>query len=493
METKNTIYSCFNEQLELFPEQVAVFDEKRSLTRKQLDQMANTIATQFSDSINVVGIVMDHSVEMIASIFAVLKVGAAYVPLEPDFPKERIHFMMMDCGVDCIITHRKYTDRLEGFSLLFVEQGMEINEAALAMQVQIKPESLAYILYTSGSTGVPKGVAVENQNVCHYVQAFRNEFHPTQQDIMLQHSVCSFDIFVEEVFATLISGAVLAIPSAETKGEISKVMEFINRHGVTIVSGFPYLLLEMDGMDSIPQSIRLLISGGDVLRASYVSNLLDKVDVYNTYGPSETTVCASYFKCNEVTPLPDGTFPIGKAVLGSSIEIMDEHMQPVKPGDIGEICISGGGVSRGYVGNRKRENKVFVMQKDDQHIYRSGDLGYMLPNGNIVFLRRKDTQVMILGKRVEPDEVESVLCNCPEVKQGIVSPYMDEQGLSYMVAYVVPQSSVSAVSDLKRRMANHLPSYMIPEFFVKLSDMPLTPNGKVDKKALPVVMKAGNL
>ena len=177
---------------------------------------------------------------------------------------------------------------------------------------------------------------------------------------MLQYSVCSFDIFVEEVFTTLLSGAALAIPSAKTKENIHTLMDFVEKNNVTEISGFPYLLLEMNHLPSIPECIRLLISGGDVLRASYVTNLLDKAEIYNTYGPSETTVCASYFRCNDTIPLQDETYPVGKPVLGTQIEILNEHMVPVKPGEIGEICILGDGVSAGYTGSRKRENEALL-------------------------------------------------------------------------------------------------------------------------------------
>ena len=330
------------------------------------------------------------------------------------------------------------------------------------------PDDLAYILYTSGSTGKPKGVAVRNRNVCHYVRAFQNEFHPGEADIMLQYSVCSFDIFVEEVFTTLLSGAVLAIPSSETKKNIHTLMEFVDKNNITEISGFPYLLLEMNHLPQIPKSLRLLISGGDVLRASYITNLTDNVEIYNTYGPSETTVCASYYRCNDVTPLADGTYPVGKPVLGTEIEILDEHLTPVKLGEIGEICILGDGVSAGYIGNREKENEAFVTWQDGSTLYRSGDLGYLLPDGNIAFLHRKDTQVMILGKRVEPVEVESVLCKCSEIEKAIVRPYTDEQNLSYMVAYIVLKHPEANLSTLKKEMARFLPNYMIPEFFIIL-------------------------
>lgn len=486
-----TIYAKFREQVRSGADKRAVFDEERSLTRSELDSLANTIASKLPEGAKRVGVVMEHGVEMIAAIFAVLKTGAAYIPAEPDFPVERIKFMMRDCRADCIITQKKFEEQLDGFQLLFIEKGLAIDNSL--PDVANVGQDLAYILYTSGTTGKPKGVSVTNENVLHYVRAFQNEFHPNDKDIMLQYSVCSFDIFVEEVFTTILSGATLAIPSAETKGNMNDLMSFVEENRVTEISGFPYLLAEMNTHEKLPQSLRLLISGGDVLRAAYITNLIDKVDIYNTYGPSETTVCASYFRCNGTKPLADGTYPIGKAVSGTEIRILDENLQPVAVGEKGEICILGGGVSNGYVGEREAENRAFVTLAGGERLYKSGDMGYLLPDGNIAFLHRKDMQIMILGKRVEPEEVENVLCRFPEIKHASVKPYTDEQGLSYMVAYLVPKTKPLSVESLRKQMANYLTPFMIPEFFVCLNTLPLTPNGKVDVEALPVVLKAGSL
>ena len=485
----NVIYELFHEKVGQVPDALAVFDEERHLSRAELDALINTIAAKIPESSHRVGIIMEHSVEMIAAMFAVLKTGKAYVPVEPFFPQERIDFMMKDAGVDIIVTNSAYKNKTDGYPTVFADPGMIADN--LTVDSSAQPDDIAYILYTSGSTGRPKGVAVRNRNVCHYVRAFQNEFQPNEKDTMLQYSVCSFDIFVEEVFTTLLSGAALAIPSAETKKDIHRLMDFVDKHNVTEISGFPYLLLEMNHLPEIPKSLRLLISGGDVLRASYITNLMDKVEVYNTYGPSETTVCASYYRCNDTEPLSDGTYPVGKPVLGTQIRILDENMQPVKQGETGEICIMGGGVSAGYVGDRKKENEAFVTCADGSVIYRSGDLGYLLPDGNIAFLHRKDSQIMILGKRVEIGEVENILCKCPEIEKAAVRPYMDEQNLHYMVAYIVLKQPKAHLSTLKKEMSRFLPNYMIPEFFVRMTDIPLNANGKVDTSALPVIMKEG--
>ena len=483
----NTIIEEFMAQVNENIEALAVFDNDRKLSRRELLQLADTIALRIPEGCKRVGIIMNHSVEMIASIFAALRVGAAYIPVEPFFPTERIRYMMEEAEVRVIITNSGYADRFSGFTNIIVDKGFAIEETA-AVGAEYDEKDLAYILYTSGTTGKPKGVSVTNANVCHYVRAFRNEFHPAFGDIMLQHSVCSFDIFVEEVFTTLLSGAALAIPSDEERADAKKLIDFIRRNNVTMLSGFPYLLQEINDLPEIPKSLRLLISGGDVIRASYVTNLLGKVEVYNTYGPSETTVCASYCRCTDENILEDGTFPVGKPVLGVEIKVMDDEGREVTYGEVGEICIFGGGVSNGYIGNRNEENKAFVNTADGR-MYRSGDLGYYLPDGNIAFLHRKDTQIMIRGKRVEVSEVENVLTKSELIRQAYVAPKVDDNNLSYMVAYVVPEKEDVRLEDITDYMKDYLTDFMIPEYFVELKSLPLNANGKVDKAALPNVLR----
>lgn len=472
-----TIYNIFAQWVALQPDAVTVVEDGRSVTYRELDTMANAIMSKFySKQYPAVGVVMSHSIEMIAAMLAVLKSGAAYVPAEPSLPKERIDYMMQTAGADFIIT--------DDFCRNLPE--------AQPLADRSMPDGVAYILYTSGTSGRPKGVVVENHSVVNYADAFENEFHVAPGDVMLQYSICSFDIFVEEVFTTLLNGATIAIPSKEIhEGRLSDLMDFCERHGETEISGFPYLLADMNRYHCYPSKLRLLISGGDVIRAAYITWLKDRdFVIYNTYGPSETTVCATYFRLNNAEPLDDGTYPIGKAIKGVGVKIVDNNMQEVPDGKTGEICIFGEGVSRGYLGNPP-EQVNFVTCSDGTKMYRSGDLGYRLPDGNIAFLHRKDRQVMILGKRVEPEEVENVLNESPCVERGVVRAFTDEQGLAYLTAYFVPSHKNCQISRIKGFLQSRLADFMVPEFFVKMDEIPLTVRGKVNNRVLPVVMKEG--
>ncbi|MCM1354971.1 MAG: amino acid adenylation domain-containing protein [Staphylococcus sp.] len=472
-----TIYSKFKEIAAKSPDAPAIIEDDRRLTYAELDRLADSIMAKFYDlKPQYVGIVMHHGAEQIAAMLAVLKSGAAYVPAEPTLPQERIDYMMETAGVDLIITDN-YCRHTQ----------VPVGE----MPDRSRPDGVAYVLYTSGTTGKPKGVVVENHSVVNYAHAFESEFHTGPGDIMLQYSVCSFDIFVEEVFTTLLNGAAICIPSASIhNGSLGGLMKFIGRHGVTIIDGFPYLIAEINKLPELPSSVKLIISGGDVIRGSYITNLRDRgIKIYNTYGPSETTVCSNYYRVDNAEPLADGTFPIGKAVSGVQVKILDKNLREVPRGVTGEICIFGEGVSRGYLGNPP-EQKNFVTMDDGTRLYRSGDLGYEMADGNIAFLHRRDDQVMILGKRVEPEEVENVLNTCPGVERGIVRAFIDENGLHYLVAYLVAGDNCT-LHKIRGYLASKLTDFMIPEFFVKVNHIPLTRRGKVDIDALPVVMKEG--
>lgn len=470
---KRTIYSRFHQWASVHPDSIAVAEDGRSATYRELDMMADAIMSKFyTKRYSAVGIVMRHSIEMIAAMLAVVKSGAAYVPAEPLLPRKRIDYMMHAAGAEFIITDACCRNL----------------PAPQPLADRSVPDGVAYILYTSGTSGRPKGVVVENHSVVNYAEAFEHEFHIGPGDVMLQYSICSFDIFVEEVFSALLNGATLAIPSKEIhEGSLSALMDFCGRHGVTVISGFPYLLADMNRYHCYPGKLRLLISGGDVIRASYITWLKEQnFVIYNTYGPSETTVCATYFRIDNAEPLDDGTYPVGKAVRGVDVKILDDELTEVPDGETGEICISGEGVAQGYLGNPP-EQINFATCGDGTRMYRSGDLGYRLPDGGIAFLRRKDRQVMILGRRVEPEEVENVLNESPCVERGVVRAYTDEEGLAYLTAYFVPSHKNCQVSRIKKFLRSRLADFMVPEFFVRMDEIPLTVRGKVNDRALPVV------
>ena len=475
---KDTIYGVFHKQVTRQPDAIAVFQDNLNVTFEQLDKTADAILSKFAGkNYKYIGIVMKHGYLQIAAMLAVLKSGAAYIPAEPSLPADRIKYMMRNAGVKLVIDDDFCKD-------LPVADGDYSDKS--------KPDGVAYVLYTSGTTGKPKGVVIENHSVVNYAEAFEEEMKIGPGDVMLQYSICSFDIFVEEVFATLLNGAALAIPSEEVhNGPLEGLMDFCRRHNVTILDGFPYLVADLNHKSQLmPPTVDLIISGGDVVRENYISNLRNgKVRIYNTYGPSETCVCSNYYRIDNNPALPDGTYPIGKPVKGVDVRILNERMEEVSDGEVGELCIFGEGVGRGYLGNPP-EQINYVTLADGKRFYRSGDLGYKLPDGNMVFLHRKDDQVMILGRRVEPEEVENILNEYKDIDRGVVRAFKDEAGLHYLVAYIVPEVGFS-LATLKAWLKSKLADFMVPEFFVALHKIPLTERGKVDIEQFPVVLKEG--
>lgn len=484
-----SIYEAFHAVADRQPDAPACCDADASLTYTELDQLATGICAHFSPETRRVGVVMDHSVLQIASILAALRAGAAYVPIEPDFPKRRMRYMLRAAEVDVVLTEESYAERFTRHPMLLPAASWAKDMAEAPPPAKADPSAPAYILFTSGSTGRPKGIVADNGNVLHYARAFEHEFHIGPGDVMLQQSVCTFDIFVEEVFGTLLNGAELAVAPTCSRNRVDCLTSFIQDKGVTIISGFPYLMLELNRLSTLPEKLRLLISGGDILRLSNVGRLLESgVDVYNTYGPSETTVCATYHRCQPDSAEPDGVFPIGTPVLGAEVAVEAEDGSPAKVGELGEICIFGDGVTRGYLPGT--DSDAFEAYPDRKG-FRTGDLGYVRDDGSIVFVRRKDTQFMIGGKRVETGEVENVLCALEGIAAAHVLAFEDERQHPYLTAYIVTDEWDVPVSRIREQLAEYLPPFMIPEFFLRMPHVPLTRNGKPDFDAFPVVMKEG--
>ena len=522
------------------PNATAVIDGNDVASYAELNDRANDMAARVRDAVEgnprFIGIVLDHGTDMIAAILGVLKTGAAFVPAEPSFPIERIKAMFDACPVDAVLTQGEYASLFPGRTLVLVDENppcqtarsanertadderaaasdhtasanrtaasdrtaddertADVGSAAASERAAVSdrtPQDLAYVLFTSGTTGKPKGVCIEHRNLCSYMDSFHNEFHLEPNDRLLQCSACTFDIFIEEVFGALLAGATLVVAPPGMTNKPRDLARLIAQHGVSVVDGFPYLLGALNELPSRPRCVRLYISGGDVLHAFQASELVHEAMVYNTYGPSETTCCATYYRCDTGHPSADGTYPIGKPVLRDHVTLEGVDGKPVAIGQPGEVVISGGGVGRGYL-QPCPEQRNFTVDSHGQRVYHSGDIAVLLPDGNLTFLHRKDSQVMIGGKRVEAKEVENVLLDDEEVQQAAVVPHEDEAGFSYLTAYIAPQHDQLDLTALKKRLSRKLAPFMIPEFFVRMDHIPLNTHGKPDTDALPVVLKAG--
>ncbi|MCP5052639.1 MAG: amino acid adenylation domain-containing protein, partial [bacterium] len=470
-----SIHLLFEEQVERTPDSIAVMTSHASITYNHLNRLADQSAQGLIERGvkpgGIVGIMMEQSIQMIICILGVLKLGGAYLPIDQDYPKERIDFMLKDSGAGILLrkhsTEYQYSSRYQDHLPTFPPSN---------------PSNLAYIIYTSGTTGKPKGVMVEHRNAVAYIHAFYHEFDITYRDVFLQQASFSFDVFVEEVYPILLKGGKLAIAQKDIILDMQVFHGFLVKQGVTVISCSPLLLNQVDKFPDTG-SIRIFINGGDVLKPDYVRNLLNQGRVYNTYGPTETTVCATYYHYRDSGD-EQGDPPIGKPIANYSVYIRDQFRQLTPIGIPGELCIAGPGVSRGYMNRPELTNEKFEIRTSQFTLYKTGDLARWSADGNIQFLGRIDQQVKIRGYRIEPGEIENRLVQHEEVKEAIVTVRQSDDGDKYLCAYFVSNVEIPS-RDLRKHLEAELPDYMIPSHFVRLDTIPLTPNGKINRRALP--------
>ncbi|MCK5057808.1 MAG: amino acid adenylation domain-containing protein [Candidatus Aminicenantes bacterium] len=500
------IHELFAEQVDRTPDCVALIsrgsrDEASlitcSFTYRELNGAANRLAGMLIEKgvspDSIVAILVEPSLEMMIGIWSVLKAGGAYLPIDPGSPPGRVRFMLSDSGEKILLTDRRSFEAAgiagswQG-EILFLEEIDSREGVRPAMASLDHPPlcssagDLAYVIYTSGTTGFPKGVLVEHRNVVAYLFAFDHEFAFAEKDTVLQQSTFAFDVFVEEVFPVLLRGGKVAITSRAEVLNIDMLSGFIVKHKVNVVDCTPLLLLELDRIGNLG-CVETVISGGDVLKGEYIEHFLQSGTVYNTYGPTETTVCASYYRC---TPPLGKNVPIGKPIANYKIFILDRDGLPQPTGIGGELCISGAGVTRGYLNQPELTSERFLPNPflPGQRIYRTGDLARWLPDGNIEFLGRIDDQVKVRGYRIELGEIESCLLRHPDIDEAVVIEKREESGDKYLVGYFSASIPLK-IADLRDYLGEKLPGYMVPWFYVQVAKLPVTRSGKIDRRALP--------
>jgi amino acid adenylation domain-containing protein len=531
-----TIHELFEAQAARTPDPTAVIGMAAAVTYRELNEKCNRLARKLREKgvkpWTIVALMLEPSLEMVIGMLAVLKSGGAYLPIDPGYPAKRQQYMLRDSCASLLLVHRHWVEQEQnkevlrdftvetGHRLIIIdEDSLYPGESSNPGMVN-RPGDPAYINYTSGTTGNPRGVVVSHGNVTAYLDSFFNEFVIGPGDTVLQQASYSFDVIVEELYPVLLRGGKLAIPGDEEMADIDLLVEFMVDRDVTFITCSPIMLSELNKR-LLPYKDRLhihtFISGGDVLRKGYIDNLLEIGNVYNTYGPTETTVCATYYRCAAVKGIP-ASIPIGKPILNSRVYIVEARSGLVPIGAAGELCISGEGVSMGYLNqpeltkekfripNKKQNtfNEKFLrgsrgqfLQKEPpgrrrQKLYKTGDLARWLPDGNIEFLGRLDRQVKVRGYRVELEEIEKRLVQHALVGEAVVVVRENERGGKYLCAYIVPGSQEDVdVSLLREALAVNLPDYMIPPYIMTLERIPLTAHGKADRRALPAPAAEG--
>ena len=486
-----TIHELFNERVEAAPDGVAVSFGDQRVSYADLNGRANQIAhhliAQGVGKDVLVGICLERSVDMVASILAVFKAGGAYVPLDPDYPAERIAYMLGDSQAQVIITTSKIAERLPEHNAkllpLDTSEGVISREPRSNPDERAEPQQLAYVIYTSGSTGNPKGVMLRHQGVCNLMRAQQRVFHLNDSDRMLQFASISFDASIFELVMGLGVGAEMVLATKEDLTPGEPLLNLLRDRRVTAVTLPPSALMQMQPRD-LPD-LRVITVAGEACPQELVDRWSSETcKFFNLYGPTETTVWATYEECQ-----PGRTPTIGKAIPNAEVYILNEADQPVPVGVAGELCLGGAGLALGYLNRPELTAEKFIEHpcKPGTRIYRTGDLVRFNREGDLEFLGRIDHQVKVRGFRIELGEIENALADHAKVREAVVLAKGDNLSDRQLAAYLVSESGEQkpTLNELRNWLQQTLPDFMVPASFVVLDEFPLTPNGKVDRKALP--------
>jgi amino acid adenylation domain-containing protein len=467
------------------------------MTYRELNARANQLARHLqrfgAGPEKLVAICMEHSAEMVIAVLGVLKAGAAYVPLDHAYPKERLSFMLEDARAVLLLTQEQLLGDLpETHALtLCIDRDWDLinNESDENPPSITTSRNLAYMIYTSGSTGRPKGVMIEHRGVINLAAAQIRDFeiHPSSR--VLQFASFSFDASVSEIFTALLAGAMIVLETQNALMPGPEFAELLRSRGVTVVTLPPSILAALPA-ESFPD-LRTVVTAGEACSKELVARWQPGRKFINAYGPTESTVCATMGTCVDLDQKPS----IGRPIDNVRVYLLDEQMQPVPIGVAGELHIAYDGLARGYINRPELSAEKFIPDpfavEAGGRLYKTGDRARYLPDGRIDFLGRIDNQVKVRGYRIEPGEIEQVFKQHPAVIDIAVIVREDTPGDRRLVAYLVSQAGKTLeASELRNFGKEKLPQYMTPSAFVVLPALPLTPNGKVDRKALPAPDKS---
>jgi amino acid adenylation domain-containing protein len=492
-EQDQCLHQFFEAQVERSPDHVAVIFEDQQMTYRELNRRANQLA-HYLRALGVgpevlVGICLERSLEMVVAILGVLKAGGAYVPLDPAYPSERVAFMLEDTQAPVLLTQRRLVEKLppSGAQQLCLDWQWEvIAQASAGPPVGVvAPDNVAYVIYTSGSTGRPKGVAIQHSSAATLLNWAGEVF--TAEDVagvLASTSIC-FDLSVFELFVPLSrGGAVILVENA------LHLPSAASAHHVTLINTVPSALAELMRGDGLPGSVRTVNLAGEPLPNTLAQQIYQQETVqrvFNLYGPSEDT---TYSTVALIEKGAGGPPPIGRPIANTKIYLLNAHRQPVPIGVPGELYIGGAGLARGYLHRPELTAEKFIpnhfSEEPGARLYKTGDLARYRLDGNIEFLGRCDHQVKLRGFRIELGEIETVLSRHPALQEAVVVVREDAPGERRLVAYLVANpESVASTDELLSFLKKELPEYMLPSAFVQLETLPLTANGKVDRRALP--------
>ncbi|MCB9252008.1 MAG: amino acid adenylation domain-containing protein [Flavobacteriales bacterium] len=484
-----TIVELFEQQVKKTPNQTALIYEEKRMSYEELNERSNRLAhyliRQGVTKDTLVPLCMERGMEMIVAILGILKSGGAYVPIDPQYPQQRIDYMLKDTGAKKVLGSRLTLEQTGIKGAIAIDKLDLSKQSSENPKQRSAPDSAAYVIYTSGSTGQPKGVVVEHRNLAHYVEYFSEYFSIQAEDCMIQQYSFAFDTSIEEIFCPLIRGARILMIKGGGR-DLEAIKESIENKEVSLLSAPPVILNYLNREMVEFGKLRCVISGGELLQPSQIDRFYKKLEVVNGYGPTETTVAASFNRVKELSK----TSLLGKPISNTSIYILDPQGNPQPIGVPGELFIGGPQVARGYLNREALTKERFLKdpfsEKKGARMYKTGDLGRWTEEGEIEYLGRIDDQVKIRGYRIELGEIESALEKTGRITASVVLSRKDQTGTNRLVGYVVKKKG-STKENIQKALEKLLPEYMIPQWWVELESIPLTPNGKVDKKALPEV------
>ena len=492
----------FLSQVGRSPLATALISDDQLLSYAELNAAANQLARHLRQlgvgSESVVGVCLPRSIQMVVALLAVLKAGAAYLPLDAEYPSERLRLMMTDSGARVVVTEARLRQRVEssvGEAVVVSvdEEAAEISgHSGEELAVEVRGENLAYVIYTSGSTGVPKGVMIEHRSLLNFLTSMAERPGVEAGDTLLALTSISFDIAGLELFLPLCLGGRVVLSRQEDVLSGTGLATLIHQHHVTVMQATPStyrLLLESDAAVFSRGLVRKVLCGGEALSGMLAEQLLaEGVELWNMYGPTETTIWSSVEHVQGPQP---AVVALGSPIRNTQIYVLDEQQEVVPVNVPGELYIGGAGVARGYLGRAELTAERFIPdrygEESGRRLYRTGDVGRLRGDGSLEYLGRTDEQVKIRGYRVELGEIEAVLESHRGVRESAVKVVEGYEGEKRIVAYYVREEGEEGLSavELRSYLREQLPEYMMPSGYVQLERMPLTPNGKVDRQGLP--------
>ncbi|WP_455714507.1 non-ribosomal peptide synthetase, partial [Anaerosporobacter sp.] len=492
-EKEATLVDLFERQVNEHPQDIAVEWGDESATYEQINARANTIANvlrEYNISTDcIVPILVKRSIDTLICMIAVLKAGGAYLPVDTEYPAERISYMLTHSKAKVILAHKELLDKVQTLECetILVDDKQYRQETKENPKYSVNCHNLAYVLYTSGSTGKPKGVMIEHQQVHNFLIGMNQAIDFSDYHNVLSLTTVSFDIFGLESIVSLLAGKKITISKDGEDIDGEKVARMMTKGNVDVIQCTPSrvkILLQTQEFRNALKQIKAILVGGEAFPENLLKELqeFDNLRIFNMYGPTETTIWSTV---KDVTK--EEQITIGKPIANTRLYVLDSNKKMVGIGEEGELCIGGDGVGRGYLYAEEMTNERFITLADGERVYRTGDLAKWCQDGDVSYVGRMDFQVKIRGYRVELGEIENLMLRVPGVKEAVVTA-KGRDSEKELVAYYVEESPVDQEL-LKSKLEEKLPSYMVPSWFMRLEKFPLTLNGKIDKKSLPEITK----